>query len=1209
MTRFIRLRLNLLVLIFSLFAFSEQTYTQVLFAPEQVVFESDDHTYDTYVSLVGDIDGDGDLDVLVNAETGSQVSNKLSWHENLNGLGLFSLEHEIDYHAGVFEKDQILLQDFDLDGDLDIVVAEASNFFLYENQDGLGSFNEKQLIANVGNSTICCLTIADFDQDGDLDIAYGKPTSNESKIAWIENFNDLVGFSEEQVLDTGVIPKNMVIEDFDEDGDLDLIACFRIPNIIRYYENNGEQNVFGAPQTIYEGENGLNSIRAVDLDNDTHKDLLIIYSHQKISWIPNISASLSIEDEIIIDDQGDFIQPRILIPSDVDSDGDIDLLYYRSEAIKWFENTGNTEFNDIQILLENRTDVNGIITNDINQDNFNDLLIYGNGSATDLPQKIYWLQNIAGTNQFGNLNNIGHFGTLNRDGTLVDIDNDGDKDLLFYNYLSGLLIWYPNIADNSPVYLPPKVFANNLEPIHFVDYAKINDDDLPDVIGNDNLQQQVMWFSNDSTMLGSPQVIIDTLEYTYIRGLTYCDLDNDGGDLDFIYSKSTELLWSENIGDGIFEESQVIGSLPVVATVIKIICKDIDNDLDVDIFVECRHGFPSDVFFIWFEHLDGTDDFKEGQIIGNLMSASNSKLHDVDNDGDLDVFIARNTNDDLSWFENLDGQGTFSNEQVILELDVSIADYIFGDLNKDGYDDFVASLHGGDIMFFMHTGDEELFEIPEDNIEVGDAINPYYPIISLLDYDNDGDLDVFSEVTKKTSWYENLLDKSVLSGTLFYDINQNGIQDITDVALANMPVSIEPESRRNFSNDDGLFQFIVDDGVNYIETGLESLWSITTDSLNYTVLSDGSNITGLNFGFYPNTELTQMSSQISSAPTRCFSLVPFWFTVQNTGTEFTSGQLVLEIDPSAYFHSSEPYPDSIYQNKLFWNFENFPPLQHKTFELNLEMSAIINTRVEFSGEVWLQDSLGVLSKNEECSYSSVIICSYDPNDKLVIPVGEQDAHYTLLGEELEYTIRFQNVGTDTAFTVRVEDQLDSDLDWSTFRPITASHDYIVNLFDNGRVEFLFEDILLVDSFTNEVASNGFVKYKINHLENLPSGTEVTNYARIFFDFNEPIQTNTTLNTFVTEIPTSVSETALQILINIFPNPFDDNLTISIDSQTFIDDAKIVVHNSLGQLVNSYQIESGQSLTIFSEKWPPGLYVCSLIGSKKETLAQYKIIKL
>lgn len=66
-----------------------------------------------------------------------------------------------------------------------------------------------------------------------------------------------------------------------------------------------------------------------------------------------------------------------------------------------------------------------------------------------------------------------------------------------------------------------------------------------------------------------------------------------------------------------------------------------------------------------------------------------------------------------------------------------------------------------------------------------------------------------------------------------------------------------------------------------------------------------------------------------------------------------------------------------------------------------------------------------------------------------------------------YTIRFQNTGTDTAFTVRLEDYLDANLDLSTFKVISSSHPNSVSLLSSGKLTFLFENILFSPSIEDE----------------------------------------------------------------------------------------------------------------------------------------------
>ena len=136
--------------------------------------------------------------------------------------------------------------------------------------------------------------------------------------------------------------------------------------------------------------------------------------------------------------------------------------------------------------------------------------------------------------------------------------------------------------------------------------------------------------------------------------------------------------------------------------------------------------------------------------------------------------------------------------------------------------------------------------------------------------------------------------------------------------------------------------------------------------------------------------------------------------------------------------------------------------------------------------------------------------SYDPNDiRLFNEDGFEDVNFDK-DEYQYYNIRFQNTGTDTAFTVLVLNQLSNKFDKRSFQLLSATHDvdYAINL--EGDMEFRFSNILLPDSSVNQLASNGSIKYKIKPKSNIEYGDEINNDAQIFFDFNEPILTNITL---------------------------------------------------------------------------------------------------
>lgn len=141
-----------------------------------------------------------------------------------------------------------------------------------------------------------------------------------------------------------------------------------------------------------------------------------------------------------------------------------------------------------------------------------------------------------------------------------------------------------------------------------------------------------------------------------------------------------------------------------------------------------------------------------------------------------------------------------------------------------------------------------------------------------------------------------------------------------------------------------------------------------------------------------------------------------------------------------------------------------------------------------------------------------IVNSFDPNDKHVHPEGFGKQNLVPPSIDLEFTIRFQNTGSDTAYLVRIVDTLDSDLRYSSIRFGSSSHSYEPKLntdtSGNVFVEFVFDEIDLPDSNINPTASRGFVQYMITIDSVLSEDHEVTNNADIYFDYNTPIRTNT-----------------------------------------------------------------------------------------------------
>src|SRR5690554_6270265 len=212
--------------------------------------------------------------------------------------------------------------------------------------------------------------------------------------------------------------------------------------------------------------------------------------------------------------------------------------------------------------------------------------------------------------------------------------------------------------------------------------------------------------------------------------------------------------------------------------------------------------------------------------------------------------------------------------------------------------------------------------------------------------------------------------------------------------------------------------------------------------------------------------------------------------------------------------------------------------------------------------------------------AQVVVNSFDPNDKQVLQ-GEE-LHIDRIDEYLDYLIRFQNTGTASAINVRILDTLHPKLDWSTLIPISASHDYYVNITDGNRVEFMFDNIHLPDSLSNEPESHGFVAYKIKPKDDVQVGDVITGDAAIYFDFNAPIITNTVSTSIIESL--GISDSGLLNRVVLYPNPTDKILHINLAEDLEL--IEILVYDLQGREVQKIR---GRETTIDVESLSPGMY--------------------
>ncbi|MBC7776637.1 MAG: T9SS type A sorting domain-containing protein [Phycisphaerae bacterium] len=237
------------------------------------------------------------------------------------------------------------------------------------------------------------------------------------------------------------------------------------------------------------------------------------------------------------------------------------------------------------------------------------------------------------------------------------------------------------------------------------------------------------------------------------------------------------------------------------------------------------------------------------------------------------------------------------------------------------------------------------------------------------------------------------------------------------------------------------------------------------------------------------------------------------------------------------------------------------------------------------------------------------IGSYDPNDKRGFPKGVGSEHNIRPGQTIDYLIRFQNTGTDTAFTVVIRDTLSTFLDPINIRPGASSHPYTWDLSGQGVITFSFNNIMLPDSNVNKLRSHGFVQFSIAPYPDVPLGSVIENDAAIYFDFNQPVITNTSWHTIQKSPLSGTSQptpkTAL-LGLEVWPNPFNERTNIHFEKKTSAA-YTLKIFDSMGNLVTQKSAVSSD-IELIAKHIPTGLYWAEVRDSKGQLVGNGKLAK-
>lgn len=440
-----------------------------------------------------------------------------------------------------------------------------------------------------------------------------------------------------------------------------------------------------------------------------------------------------------------------------------------------------------------------------------------------------------------------------------------------------------------------------------------------------------------------------------------------------------------------------------------------------------------------------------------------------------------------------------------------------------------------------------------------------------------------------------------ISGTVFYDVNQNGIMDSGEIGVSS-PLKLLPSNDYAYSSSyTGSYSF------NNIAAGTYDViieppfWATTTTpDTQRIVVSSLNTFTATPFGI--NSSGNAIDINISATRARCNGSMRYRMDLQNYGPTAINGVFYFVKNTLLTYQTTTiNQADSVQGDTIYYSFNNLQTLQEQQEDIFCDLPGVpllnVGSTIEGNGFVYQTNSTGTIIPGSDTSdtYFSTVFCSYDPNDKQVNPIGIDSGGFVAHDTPLEYTIRFQNTGNDTAYRVVVLDTLSSDLDLSTFRLINTSHPVITELNSGGELSFVFDNIFLVDSATNEPASNGSVSFGISPNRGLLDSTAIRNKAAIYFDFNPPIITNEVINTFANLI-TSIETNKLVLEANISPNPSKGNFNVKLKEN--LSDAVLRVYDLNGREVYLNRYNNTNAINLNLNSLSNGIYLLSIIDGNK-----------
>ena len=389
------------------------------------------------------------------------------------------------------------------------------------------------------------------------------------------------------------------------------------------------------------------------------------------------------------------------------------------------------------------------------------------------------------------------------------------------------------------------------------------------------------------------------------------------------------------------------------------------------------------------------------------------------------------------------------------------------------------------------------------------------------------------------------------TGSVYWDQNSNGVRDGGEPGYPYASINAQPGNITYGVPASGDFNLPLplDQYTLTASSDNPYVLSISPASHDAPFVSTSDVDAGNDFGVVLQPDMQDLRVDLSGPWGRPGFESIGMITCENTGSTVLTATVTFQLDADQSWVSSTPPPASVNGNTITWELADLGVGER----VSILMYVYTDPGIALGTELLHTATIVPMASDETpedntAIHTDLVFGSFDPNDKRVEPATLMPAEVQA-GEEVVYTIRFQNTGTYQADRVIITDQLSEDLQWGTMRFVASSHACTWVLSDEGLLRFTFDPIMLPDSTTDEPNSHGFVKFAMKPMSDLMLGESVGNTANIYFDFNEPVITNEAV--FTVEQSTGIAAAA-EGDVRLWPNPAEHVLYVEGAANTMIE---------------------------------------------------------